>query len=77
MLHYYYQTLKVLNEFNLTPIAKDWKDFCIYSLEDDKHIEGSRLDHQGKVKFEFHKEIFLGNHELFESDIQDNEEKRK
>ncbi len=66
----------VPKNFNLTKIAKDLKDFGIHSLKDDKHIEGLPLDRDGKVNPEFHKEIFLGNHELFESDIQHNEEKR-
>jgi hypothetical protein len=34
------------------------------------------LDRHGKVNPDFHKEIFLGNHELFESDIQHDKQKR-
>ncbi len=64
-------------DFNLTQVVKDLKHFGIHSLKEDKHIEGLPLDRQGKVNPDFHKEIFLGHHELFESDIEHNEEKRK
>ncbi|CAF4828587.1 unnamed protein product, partial [Rotaria socialis] len=63
-------------KFNLTKIAKDLKDFGIHSLKDDKHIEGLPLERNGQINPDFHKEIFLGNHELFESDIQSDENKR-
>ena len=63
-------------KFNLTKIANDLKDFGIHSLKDDKHIEGLPLERDGKINPEFHKEIFLGDHELFESDIQNDEIKR-
>jgi hypothetical protein len=63
-------------KFNLTQVAKDLKDFGIHNLKDDKHLEGLPLDRNGKVNPDFHKEIFLGNHELFESDILHDEEKR-
>ncbi|CAF4038002.1 unnamed protein product [Rotaria sp. Silwood2] len=63
-------------KFNLTQIAKDLKDFGIHSLKDDKHIEGVPLERDGKINPDFHKEIFLGNHELFETDIQNDEQKR-
>ncbi|CAF2114733.1 unnamed protein product [Rotaria magnacalcarata] len=63
-------------KFNLTKIAKDLKDFGIHSLKDDKHIEGLPLERNGQINPDFHKEIFLGNHELFESDIQSDEHKR-
>lgn len=63
-------------KFNLTKIAKDLKDFGIHSLKDDKHIEGVPLERDGKINPDFHKEIFLGNHELFESDIQNDEQRR-
>jgi len=63
-------------KFNLLKIAKDLKDFGINSLKDDKHIEGVPLERDGKINPDFHKEIFLGNHELFESDIQHDEQRR-
>ncbi|CAF1034990.1 unnamed protein product [Adineta steineri] len=63
-------------KFNLTKIAQDLKKFGIHSLKDDKHIEGVPLERDGKINLDFHKEIFLGNHELFESDIQHDENKR-
>ncbi|CAF1347028.1 unnamed protein product [Adineta ricciae] len=63
-------------KFNITKIVQDMKDFGIHSLKDEKHIEALPLERDGKINPEFHKEIFLGNHELFESDIQHNEEKR-
>ncbi|CAF5143035.1 unnamed protein product [Rotaria magnacalcarata] len=68
--------LQLPENFNLTEIAKNLKDFGIHSLKDDKHIEGVPLDRHGKVNPDFHKEIFLGNHELFESDIQHDKNKR-
>ena len=67
---------QIPKNFNLTKIAKDLKDFGIDNLDDDKHMEGLPLDRHGKVNLEFHKELFLGNHELFESYIQYDEEKR-
>jgi hypothetical protein len=63
-------------KFNLSKIAKDIKDFGIDSLKDDKHFEGLPLERDGKINPDFHKEIFLGNHELFESDIQHDETRR-
>jgi hypothetical protein len=63
-------------KFNLSKIAKDIKDFGIHSLKDDKHIEGVPLERDGKINPDFHKEIFLGNHELFEADIQHDESRR-
>ncbi|CAF5114599.1 unnamed protein product, partial [Rotaria sp. Silwood1] len=63
-------------KFNLTQIAKDLHDFGIHSLKDDKHIEGLPLERDGMIDPDFHKEIFLGNHELFETDIQNDEKKR-
>ncbi|CAM4878698.1 unnamed protein product [Rotaria socialis] len=68
--------IQLPENFNLTEVAKNLKDFGIHSLKDDKHIEGVPLDRHGKVNPDFHKEIFLGNHELFESDIQHDENKR-
>ena len=62
--------------FNLTKVAKDLKEFGIDTLKDDHHLEGLPLDRHGKMNPEFHREIFLGNHELFESNIQQNEQKR-
>ncbi|CAF0718914.1 unnamed protein product [Adineta ricciae] len=62
--------------FNLSKIAKDLKSFGIHSLKDDHHLEGLPLDRHGKVNPEFHRELFLGNHELFESNIQHDELKR-
>jgi hypothetical protein len=63
-------------KFNLSKIAKDLRDFGIHSLKDDKHIEALPLERDGKINPDFHKEIFLGNHELFESDIQHDEQRR-
>ena len=63
-------------DFNLTEIAKDLRAFGIHSLVDDKHLEGLPLDRHGKVNPEFHKELFLGNHELFEAQIQTDENLR-
>jgi hypothetical protein len=67
---------EVPKKFNLSQIAKDLKHFGIHSLKDDKHIEGLPLERDGKINTDFHKEIFLGNHELFESDIQHDEQRR-
>ncbi|UJR07816.1 hypothetical protein I4U23_012099 [Adineta vaga] len=63
-------------KFNISKIAQDLKEFGIHSLKDDKHIEALPLERDGKINPDFHKEIFLGNHELFEADIQHDEEKR-
>ncbi|CAF3901867.1 unnamed protein product [Rotaria sordida] len=63
-------------KFNLSQIAKDIKNIGIHSLKDEKHLEGLPLERDGKINPDFHKEIFLGNHELFESDIQNDEGKR-
>jgi hypothetical protein len=68
--------IQVPKDFNLTQVAKDLKDFGIHHLKDDKHIEGLPLDRQGKINPDYHKEIFLGNHELFESHIQSDVQKR-
>ncbi len=66
----------VPKDFNVIKVAKDLKDFGFNHLKDDKHLEGSRLNRRGKINLDFHKEIFLGNHELFESNIQNNSRKR-
>ncbi len=63
-------------KFNLTKIAQDLKAFGIHSLKDDKHIEALPLERNGKINPDFHKEIFLGNHEVFEFDMQHDEQKR-
>ena len=63
-------------KFNLTKIANDIKDFGIHSLKEDKHLEAVPLERDGQINPDFHKEIFLGNHELFEKDIQHDEIKR-
>ena len=63
-------------QFNLTKIAKEIEDFGIKSLKDDPHLEGIPLERDGKINTDFHKELFLGNHELFESEIDHNQEKR-
>ncbi len=68
--------IQVPEDFNLTKIANDLKDFGIHHLKDDQHIEGLPLDRHGKINPDYHKEIFLGNHELFESHIQSDIEKR-
>jgi hypothetical protein len=68
--------IEIPKDFNLRKIAKDFKEFGINNLNDDKHFEGLPLDRHGKVNPDFHKEIFLGNHELFESDIQHDKQKR-
>ncbi|CAF0908498.1 unnamed protein product [Adineta ricciae] len=68
--------LQIPKDFNLSKIAKDLKSFGIHSLKDDHHLEGLPLDRHGKVNPEFHRELFLGNHELFESNIQHDEMKR-
>ncbi|CAF3596578.1 unnamed protein product [Adineta steineri] len=57
-------------------ITKDLKDFGIHSLKEDQHLEGLPLDRRGKINPEFHKEIFLGDHEVFESNIHQNERRR-
>ncbi|CAF3921609.1 unnamed protein product [Rotaria sp. Silwood2] len=62
--------IEIPKNFNVSQIAKNLKDFGIHSLKDDNHIEGLPLDRHGQVNPDFHKEIFLGNHELFESDIE-------
>ena len=62
--------------FNLTQIEKELKDFGIHSLKDDKHLEGIPLERDGKVNVDFHKEIFLGNHEAFESEIDHDKTQR-
>ena len=63
-------------KFNLSKIANDLKQLGIDSLKDEKHLEGLPLDRDGKINPDFHKEIFLGNHELFEDDIQHDENRR-
>lgn len=63
-------------KFNLSKIASDLKQFGIDSLKHDKHLEGVPLDRDGKINPDFHKEIFLGNHELFEEDLQHDENRR-
>jgi len=68
--------IQLRKDFNLKKIANDLKEFGINHLKDDKHFEGLPLDRYGKINPDFHKEIFLGNHELFESDIQHDEQKR-
>ena len=68
--------LQIPKDFNLSQIAKDLKSFGIHSLKEDQHLEGLPLDRHGKVNPEFHRELFLGNHELFESNIQHDETKR-
>ena len=68
--------IEVPEDFDLKKVAKDLRKFGIDHLKDDHHIEGLPLDRQGKVNPDFHKEIFLGNHELFESEIQHNEQRR-
>ncbi|CAF4613714.1 unnamed protein product, partial [Didymodactylos carnosus] len=42
-----------------------------------KHVEGSPLELNGHVNKDFHREIFLGNHELFENEIINNDDVRK
>jgi hypothetical protein len=64
-------------KFNLTQVAHELKEFGVNIARPDKHLEGLPLDRNGKINPEFHKEIFLGNHELFESDIDHDREKRK
>ncbi|CAF0847364.1 unnamed protein product [Adineta steineri] len=68
--------LKIPKHFNLKKIAKNLKDFGIHSLKEDQHLEGLPLDRRGKINPEFHKEIFLGNHEAFESEIDHDEGRR-
>jgi hypothetical protein len=68
--------IQVPDDFNLTKVVKDLKDFGINDLKDDKHIEGLPLDRHGKINPDYHKEVFLGNHELFESYIQSDVQKR-
>lgn len=60
-------TIQLPNNFNLTEIAKNIKHFGIHSLKDDEHIKGLLLDKHGKMNADFHKEIFLGNHEILTS----------
>lgn len=69
--------IEVPRDFDLRKVAKDLKKFGIHHLKEDHHIEGLPLDRQGRVNPEFHKEIFLGNHELFEADMQKNEQRRE
>ena len=68
--------IQVPDDFNLTKVAKDLQDFGFNDLKVDKHIEGLPLDRHGKINPDYHKEVFLGNHELFESDIQSDPQKR-
>ena len=68
--------IEVPEDFDLPKVAKDLQKFGIDHLKDDHHIEGLPLDRQGKANPDFHKEIFLGNHELFESEFQNNEQRR-
>lgn len=68
--------IKIPKNYNLTDVAHNLKKFGIHSLKDDRHLEGHPLDRHGKANPEFHRELFLGNHELFESDIQNDERKR-
>lgn len=68
--------IEVPKKMNLTQIEKELKDFGIHSLKEEKHLEAVPLDRQGRANPHFHREIFLGNHELFENDIQNDEEKR-
>jgi len=42
----------------------------MHDLHEDKHLEGLPLDRDGKPNLDFHKEIFLGNHESFEKEFQ-------
>ena len=63
-------------KFNITQIKNELKSFGIHGLKEDHHLEGLPLDRQGKVNPDFHKEIFLGNHELFEVDMKNDETKR-
>ena len=62
--------------FNLTQIEKDLKHFGIHSLKDDQHLEGLPLERDGKINVDFHKEIFLGNHEDFQNEIEHDKDKR-
>jgi hypothetical protein len=63
-------------KFNLTRIAQEMKDFGIVGLRDEKHLEGVPLERDGNINADFHKELFLGNHELFENDLEHSEKKR-
>lgn len=58
-------------------MAAEIKSFGFAGLKEEKHIEAVPLDREGKINPEFHREIFLGNHENFETQIQNNEKKRK
>lgn len=68
---------EVPKKFNLTQIEKEIKDFGINGLKEEKHIEAVPIERDGKINVDFHKELFLGNHELFEAEIQNSPEKRK
>ncbi|CAF1308966.1 unnamed protein product, partial [Didymodactylos carnosus] len=63
--------------FNVSQIESNLKRFGVNSLELDKHVEGLPLELDGKVNKDFHREIFLGNHELFENEMMNNEDVRK
>jgi hypothetical protein len=63
-------------KFNITQIKNELKRFGIHGLKEDRHLEGLPLDRQGKINPDFHKEIFLGNHELFERDMKNDVDTR-
>lgn len=63
--------------FDVKKVAAEIKSFGFAGLKEEKHIEAVPLDREGKINPEFHREIFLGNHENFETQIQNNEKKRK
>ena len=68
--------LEAPKKLNISQVAKELKDFGIHSLKEEKHLEAVPLDRHGRANPHFHREIFLGNHELFENDIQRDEDKR-
>ena len=68
--------LEAPKKLNISQVAKELKDFGIHSLKEDKHMDGIPLERDGRINADFHKEIFLGNHEAFESEIEHDKEKR-
>lgn len=54
----------------LKDIRKD-ENLSLDKLKPVDHIDALKMEHDGHINKEYHKELFLGNHEQFEKDGED------
>ena len=67
------QEIKLDDELRFEPsVVKDGKKLSLDQLKPVDHVDAVKMEQDGHLNQEYHKELFLGNHEVLEADTDEN-----